>query len=129
MYGLRVGALVEARRTLDARGANVKRGTLGVVFEATIYSLDGSGCVRPDVEYGPQVRWFTGTTCNVYPGDVRHVTGSEISRRLPLVEADALMASRAPRRHGRVAVRAWLWARLHAADVAQANGVQPYYTR
>ena len=127
MYGFRVGTLVKARRTLDARGANVRRGTLGVVFEATIYALDGGGCVRPDVEYGPQVRWLNGTTCNVYPGDVAHVTGSEISQRLPLGEADALMSSRSPHRHGRVAVRAWLWSRLHARDVAERNGTRPYF--
>jgi hypothetical protein len=135
MYGLKAGTLVKARRMLDKGGANVERGTLGVVFEPTVYVLNA--CTFNEagpahgghVMYGPQVRWVTGCTCNVYPGDVAHVTGSEIGKRLPLPEADALLSERAPSRHGRVAVRAWVWGRMHAEDVARENGTRPYFNR
>ena len=39
-------------------GAQVRAGTVGVVFE------EGDG------SYGPLVRWENGGVCNVYPGDV-----------------------------------------------------------
>ena len=55
------GTLVEALRDLDPEGANVAKGTLGVVFEES--NFYGDGC-------GPMVRWATGGACNVYHGDV-----------------------------------------------------------
>lgn len=45
---------------LDALGARVRRGTIGVVFEE--FGFDG-----PDS--GPMVRWQNGGACNVYDGD------------------------------------------------------------
>ena len=50
-----------AIRVLDRHAADVQIGTLGVVFEEADAYGDGNG---------PMVRWFTGTCCNVYPGDV-----------------------------------------------------------
>ncbi len=55
------GTRVVALRDLDPQGANVKRGTVGLVFEHT--NAYGDGC-------GPMVRWASGGCCNVYPGDV-----------------------------------------------------------
>jgi hypothetical protein len=58
---LQRGDMVRAAKNLDVFGANVSKGTLGVVFEeADFYGEDE----------GPMVRWFTGTACNVYDGDV-----------------------------------------------------------
>ena len=58
---LKRGDLVKATKFLDPEAARVEVGTLGVVFEET--NAYGDGC-------GPMVRWFTGTACNVYEGDV-----------------------------------------------------------
>lgn len=59
---LQRGTVVIARKLLDPEGADVEPGTPGVVFEETDAYGDGAG---------PMVRWFTGTACNVYDGDVR----------------------------------------------------------
>ena len=61
---LKRGDVVSAVRLLDVKGANVRPGTLGVVFEeADFYKGNG----------GPMVRWMNMGVCNVYPGDVvRH---------------------------------------------------------
>lgn len=62
------GTMVFAVRHLDPSGANVKKGTIGVVFEETNAYGDGNG---------PMVRWtveesgeINGKCCNVYDGDV-----------------------------------------------------------
>lgn len=58
---LRRGEIVIAIRHLDKQGADVRRGTLGVVFEEANAYNDGGG---------PMVRWMNMGACNVYPGDV-----------------------------------------------------------
>lgn len=60
-FNLRRGTIVRAKRHLDPSVANVMIGTLGVVYEES--NAYGDEC-------GPMVRWFTGTTCNVYKEDV-----------------------------------------------------------
>jgi len=55
------GDVVVAIRHLDQPGANVRRGTLGVVFEEANAYNDGGG---------PMVRWMNMGACNVYPGDI-----------------------------------------------------------
>jgi hypothetical protein len=135
MFGFTVGTLVKARRTLDKDGANVKRGTLGVVFEPTVYvknagTFDDAGPAHGGhVAYGPNVRWFTGAVCNVYPGDVEHVAGSERLFGGILAGALDVVGRRLPARHGRVAVQAWVYSRMHAADVAREHGVRPHYAQ
>jgi hypothetical protein len=117
MYGIQPGMMVVARRHLDKHGANVPKGTKGVVNEATVYAENRDGSMHGGhVHYGPQVRWFTGGTCNVYPGQV---TIERSLRRLPLIEADALMSARWPVRHGRPEVRAWIWERVAREDRAR----------
>ena len=64
MLNLSRGTLVRAIQYLDPEAADVLTGTLGVVFEEADYHKDGCG---------PLVRWFTGTVCNVYEGDVEVV--------------------------------------------------------
>ncbi len=54
------GDMVLALRHLDPRGANVRVGTLGVVFEEANAYGDRSG---------PMVRWLNMGACNVYEGD------------------------------------------------------------
>ena len=61
-FNLPRGTLVKALRNLDPDGANVSKDLLGVVFEEANWHETGAG---------PLVRWFTGTTCNVYDGDVK----------------------------------------------------------
>ena len=55
------GAVVFAKRHLDREGADVPRGTLGVVFQPANFYGDG---------LGPMVRWANFGACNVYHGDV-----------------------------------------------------------
>ena len=57
---LRRGDVVIARCHLDAEGANVRPGTIGVVFEETNAYGDGNG---------PMVRWLNLGACNIYNGD------------------------------------------------------------
>lgn len=58
---LKRGDVVIALKDLDTLYANVRLGTIGVVFEeADAYEL-GSG---------PMVRWLNMGCCNVYEGDV-----------------------------------------------------------
>jgi len=65
VMSLKRGTLVMCeRQCLDPIGANVQKGTLGVVFEETNAYKDKAG---------PMVRWFSGAMCNVYPGDVEVV--------------------------------------------------------
>jgi hypothetical protein len=54
---LKRGTLVVATGDLDPEGANVPKGTLGVVFEEANAYGDGGG---------PMVRWTNGGACNVY---------------------------------------------------------------
>lgn len=62
---LRRGDIVTAIKSLDPEGADVRRGTQGVVFEETnAYGDDG----------GPMVRWANMGACNVYDGDVSVLT-------------------------------------------------------
>lgn len=65
-FSLKRGTLVRCDRDcLDPIGANVIKGTYGVVFEEyNAYKDKG----------GPMVRWFSGGMCNVYQGDVSVVT-------------------------------------------------------
>jgi len=56
MDPLKPGDVVVARRQLDKKGADVKSGTMGVVFEAS--------------EEGTLVRWMNMGICNVVPEDV-----------------------------------------------------------
>lgn len=55
------GDIVTALRDLDPEGANVTRGTKGVVFQPANFHEKNTG---------PMVRWFSGGACNVYDGDV-----------------------------------------------------------
>lgn len=55
------GDLVVAAKLLDPEGAYVEPGTKGVVFATTNAHEDGAG---------PMVRWFDGTACNIYEGDI-----------------------------------------------------------
>lgn len=55
------GDIVTALRDLDPEGANVARGTKGVVFQPSNFHEKNTG---------PMVRWFSGGACNVYDGDV-----------------------------------------------------------
>jgi hypothetical protein len=55
------GDLVVAARDLTTDGHDVRKGTLGVVFEqAGFYDIDG----------GAAVRWFNGSAFEVFEGDV-----------------------------------------------------------
>jgi hypothetical protein len=64
---LRVEDVVEALCDLDLEGANVKKGTLGIVIEEK----------DSDPGYGPLIKWSSGGVCNVYDGDVRRVRHDE----------------------------------------------------
>lgn len=64
---LRRGMIVMAKRQLDVVGANVRPGTLGVVFEEHDEFEQGAG---------PMVRWMNMGACNVYPGDVDILEGT-----------------------------------------------------
>jgi len=55
------GDMVMATKHLDVKGANVRPGTLGVVFEEANAYKDGGG---------PVVRWMNCGICNIYQGDV-----------------------------------------------------------
>lgn len=55
------GNIVIAAKHLDKPGADVRPGTMGVVFEETNYYNDGGG---------PMVKWMNMGACNIYPGDV-----------------------------------------------------------
>lgn len=63
------GDLVVALKDLDPEGANVKRGTLGIVFQEAEYHEPNSG---------PMVRWFSGGMCNVYDGWTRNIWRDEV---------------------------------------------------
>lgn len=55
------GDVVLAIKNLDPYGANVRKGTVGIVFEETnAYGDNG----------GPMVRWTNMGACNIYQGDV-----------------------------------------------------------
>jgi len=58
------GDMVMAIKHLDVKGANVRTGTIGVVFEEVNAYKDGGG---------PMVRWMNCGVCNVYQGDVINV--------------------------------------------------------
>jgi len=58
------GDMVVAVRHLDPSGADVRPGTIGVVFEE-VNAFGDHG--------GPMVRWMNMGACNVYDGDVRPV--------------------------------------------------------
>jgi hypothetical protein len=62
---LKRGDIVMAARHLDKVGANVREGTLGVVFEVSGAHGDS---------LGPLVRWLNMGICNVYEGDVTLVS-------------------------------------------------------
>ena len=62
MTELRRGDVVMA--LVDLVAADVKRGTLGVVFEEFNAYKDSGG---------PMVRWMNMNCCNVYNGQVRFV--------------------------------------------------------
>jgi len=55
------GDVVVAAKLLDPEGAYVEPGTKGVVFEMANHYHDSAG---------PMVRWFDGTACNIYEGDI-----------------------------------------------------------
>lgn len=55
------GDIVTALKDLDPSGANVQKGTKGVVFQPANFHDNNSG---------PMVRWFSGGACNIYDGDV-----------------------------------------------------------
>lgn len=61
---LKRGDVVIALRHLDFRGADVREGTIGVVFEEENYFNDGGG---------PMVRWMNMGACNVYEGEVQKI--------------------------------------------------------
>jgi hypothetical protein len=58
---LRRGDVVYAVRQIDPKGADVRPGTIGVVFEETNAFGDDAG---------PMVRWANMGACNIYDGDV-----------------------------------------------------------
>lgn len=61
-WTLKPGDVVQcAQDELDWEGANVRKGTMGVVFALWNHYGDGAG---------PMVRWMNLGCCNVYPGDV-----------------------------------------------------------
>lgn len=74
---LQRGDVVMAVNHLDIRGANVRKGTLGVVFNEMGYYGDGAG---------PIVRWMNVGVCNVYNGDVVKVSGNR--DKLDIVDRD-----------------------------------------
>ena len=63
---LRRGDIIVATIDLDKAGANVRRGTVGVVFEELNAYGDGAG---------PMVRWMNMGACNVYDGQVDLLRG------------------------------------------------------
>lgn len=69
---LRRGDLVRAIGHVDPDGANVAKGTYGVVFEESEYHEPKSG---------PMVRWVTGSACNVYGDWVEKV---DLQNTMPL---------------------------------------------
>lgn len=58
---LKRGDVVTARRNIDPKGADVRPGTRGVVFELANAFNDGGG---------PMVRWMNMGACNIYDGDI-----------------------------------------------------------
>jgi len=64
IYDLKRGTLVKSLEDFDPKGANVKVGDLGVVFELSDHYKDGCG---------PMVRWVGGGACNIYAGIVEVV--------------------------------------------------------
>lgn len=58
------GDVVLAIKLLDRGAANVKPGTMGVVFQQANYHEDGAG---------PIVRWMNMSVCNIYEDDVKHL--------------------------------------------------------
>jgi hypothetical protein len=58
---LRRGDVVYAVRHIDPKGADVRPGTIGVVFEERNAFGDGAG---------PMVRWVNMGACNIADGDV-----------------------------------------------------------
>jgi hypothetical protein len=65
IHKLRRGDHVVALRHLDVDGANVRAGTLGVVFE--LYGAH-------EADTGPMIAWANMGACNVYNGDVELVS-------------------------------------------------------
>ena len=57
---LQRGMVVIAVRRIDPQGADVRPGTMGIVFEETNAYGDGGG---------PMVRWMNMGMCNIYQGD------------------------------------------------------------
>jgi len=57
---LDIGDVVIAKTHLDKEGANVRPGTIGIVFAKKNHY--GDNC-------GPMVRWMNLGVCNVYEGD------------------------------------------------------------
>jgi hypothetical protein len=66
---LKRGDVVLAVRRLDVKASNVRKGTIGVVFEEANFYKDGAG---------PTVRWTNMGVCNIYSGDVINLESSEI---------------------------------------------------
>jgi hypothetical protein len=62
---LKRGDMVTALQHLDEPGADVRPGTVGVVFEEKNAYKDGGG---------PMVKWMNMGTCNVYDGQVSKVS-------------------------------------------------------
>lgn len=60
------GDVVVARIHIDPEGANVRPGTMGVVFEVSNAYNDGNG---------PMVRWMNMGACNVYDRDLEWKEG------------------------------------------------------
>lgn len=59
------GDVVVAKKRLDKLGADVREGTIGVVFEEQDAFGDGGG---------PMVRWVNMGACNVYDDQVELVS-------------------------------------------------------
>ena len=69
---LQRGDMVIALRNLDPSGANVRKGTVGVVFEENNAFSDGGG---------PVVRWMNCGMCNVYEGEVERIAHNFKAKR------------------------------------------------
>jgi hypothetical protein len=72
---LRRGDVVMAIQHLDHPGADVRAGTIGVVFEEANAYKDGGG---------PMVRWMNMGACNIHHGDAVRMRGGD---RLEITDA------------------------------------------
>ena len=65
------GDVVRAVQDLDPKGANVKAGEIGVVFEEANAYGDGNGPMVRWISYDEYDGYCVGGACNVYDDQVR----------------------------------------------------------